>query len=56
MARIRECGFLWLPHHASNTCVPLFSYNMEPRNSWDVNDDSKVIPCYESRELNRLDS
>ena len=55
-ARICECGFLWSPHHASNTCVPLFNYKMEARNSWDVNDDSKVIPCYVSQELNRLDS
>jgi len=36
--------------------MQLLSYNMESRNSWDVNDDSKVIPCYEFRELNRLDS
>jgi len=45
-ASIYECRFLESSHHASNMGVCNYN-NMESRNSWDVNDDSEVIPCYE---------
>jgi len=32
--------------------MQLFNYNMRLKNSWNANNDSEVIPCYELHKLN----